>query len=367
MQNLYRSPGPILQAYDQLLSLGPESAAEIGNGVPIPLIPESSLRERAQSAIPVLQSQPIVLNLGGTWTLIGDVHGNLPDLLHLLCEAKRLLNGILLFLGDMVDRGSFSTEVLTLIASFLVAYPDHVAIIRGNHEFGSICETYGFRDELMSVYHSADLWTQIQQVFGWLPIAAVVNSNCFCVHGGISASYPTIASILAIQKPIFSTGNAPVEDFFCSDPTLVYDLYLPSPRGFGKLYGAKAVAEFLETNHLLQVIRAHEVVRDGVESSLDGLVLTVFSTSDGASPDKNSIGFIRPSDTGEPRSGRKSGTLQAGEAEEVARPEHLDAGRGETLASDGQNRKMSICCSVEPTGRRLRASGTRRGSHSGRF
>jgi hypothetical protein len=58
--------GRILQAYDQLLSLGPGSAGEIGNIVPIPMVPESSLRELAQSAIPVLQSQPIVLNLRGT-------------------------------------------------------------------------------------------------------------------------------------------------------------------------------------------------------------------------------------------------------------------------------------------------------------
>jgi diadenosine tetraphosphatase ApaH/serine/threonine PP2A family protein phosphatase len=143
----------------------------------------------------------------------------------------------------------------------------------------------------MAVYHSPGLWEHIQEVFAWMPIAAVVNDSYFCVHGGISESYPTIQSIAEIRRPIVHADA--VIDFFWGDPTIISGYYAPSPRGFGHLYGSDAVDRFLAENGLLQIIRAHEVVPEGVKTLLDGRVVTVFSTSDGSWPDKNSIAMLQ--------------------------------------------------------------------------
>merc|ERR1712110_1404220 len=125
-----------------------------------------------------------------------------------------------LFNGDFVDRGAFGIEVVLTLFSWKSLYPEHVHLLRGNHEIRSVNETYGFKDEVGHKYGSDKMFSKINAAFTKLPIGALVKKKIFCVHGGLPRQDGvTIADLREIK-----CDSEPRER------TILSDLLWPAPR-----------------------------------------------------------------------------------------------------------------------------------------
>lgn len=101
----------------------------------------------------------IEVEIGDTIIMIGDLHGSIHSLLRNLLRLKHM--GMLsdswkimqssvsfLFLGDLVDRGSYGVEVWATVMRLYAANPDNIMVVRGNHEERGTWQAYTFLQEL---------------------------------------------------------------------------------------------------------------------------------------------------------------------------------------------------------------------------
>ena len=98
-------------------------------------------------------------------------------------------------MGDFVDRGYHSLETFLLLLCYKVRFPQRITLLRGNHESRQITQVYGFYDESLRKYQSAEVWKICNEIFDLLPLAAVINQKIFCVHGGLSPSALSINDV----------------------------------------------------------------------------------------------------------------------------------------------------------------------------
>eukprot|EP00903_Cladosiphon_okamuranus_P005901 g5835.t1 len=196
-------------------------------------------------------------------TICGDIHGQFYDLLQLLAMGGNVPDTSYIFMGDFVDRGHNSVETFQLLMALKARYPDCMTLLRGNHESRQITQVYGFYEECMRKYGNANPWKYCVDVFDHLNLAALVDNEVLCVHGGLSPEIRTIDQIRTIER----NKEIPHEGAFCdmmwSDPEEIKDAWLISPRGAGYLFGAKVAEEFNHMNGLDLICRAHQLVMEG--------------------------------------------------------------------------------------------------------
>jgi diadenosine tetraphosphatase ApaH/serine/threonine PP2A family protein phosphatase len=267
---------------------------------------------------PILEEEPRVAFLQSPAYVFGDIHGNLEDL-HFFSDnvwrlGMDLTAGNFVFLGDYVDRGMSCLECVAYLLAMKLLLPHKVFLLRGNHETRDVNgweEHYGERSFIYQCRErfGDDLgfrvWEQTNQVFDRLPLAAVIDQDIFCVHGGIPRPVSAIKNggsriqdILSVPKVaginppyehedemyqqvasdcIWSDPASEVQEATGVDPTTGFG---ESLRGGGAIcFGHTAVTNFLQQQGFSYIMRAHEAHAEGVAVSKGARVFTVFSTS----------------------------------------------------------------------------------------
>ncbi|XP_010244625.1 PREDICTED: serine/threonine-protein phosphatase BSL1 isoform X2 [Nelumbo nucifera] len=248
--------------------------------------------ELCYAAEQIFMQEPTVLQLKAPVKVFGDLHGQFGDLMRLFDEYGFPSTGgdityiDYLFLGDYVDRGQHSLETVTLLLALKIEYPENVHLIRGNHEAADINALFGFRLECVERMGESDgiwAWTRFNQLFNFLPLAALIEKKIICMHGGIGRSIHSVEQIEKLERPItMDAGSIILMDLLWSDPTENDSIegLRPNARGPGLVtFGPDRVTDFCKKNKLQLIIRAHECVMDGFERFAQGQLITLFSAT----------------------------------------------------------------------------------------
>ena len=234
------------------------------------------------------EKEKTLLDVRDPVTIVGDIHGQYYDLVKLLEVAGSPEEMKYLFLGDYVDRGSFSIEVLLLLFSLKVTFPSTILMLRGNHECRQMTSYFNFREECLFKY-DLEVYERIMECFDCMPLGCIVNGKFLAVHGGLGPQFRLLEDLNAIKR----FKEPPTEGLYCdllwADPVdsetgeCTEAFPTNDNRGCSVYFGNVSANSFLKRNGLISVIRGHEAQLEGYKmhkwNGADEfpLVITLFS------------------------------------------------------------------------------------------
>lgn len=232
-------------------------------------------------------------------TVLGDLHGCYSVLKATIMQSrffervdayrknpKTTPKPILVLLGDYIDRGLFSLNgVLRTALQLFVTAPDHVVLLRGNHEYFIEFKgmMYGGVKPAESIntlkpHLSVDVFRRYRDLFEALPNLFFFDRVCF-VHGGI----PRDRAFKEKYKDLSSLNDSDLRfQMMWSDPSkadvIPADLQDSAARfSFGKLQ----FRAFMQKVGAQLMVRGHEKVLSGFDQTYDdknARLITLFSS-----------------------------------------------------------------------------------------
>jgi len=190
----------------------------------------------------------------------------------------------LVFLGDYIDRGRFSFDgVLRAALQLFVAMPEHVILLRGNHEWltwsGNYLVSNVYPAEALAsiVGHApVEVLEAYRQLFEHMPTSLLCDRTLL-VHGGIPR-----ADTLERYRDLASLNDEQLRfQMMWSDPVpadrVALEQQLLNPRF---TFGREQFRTFMDRVGMTTMIRGHEQIDRGFDVFYDlgdRLLLTLFS------------------------------------------------------------------------------------------
>ena len=251
-------------------------------------------------------------------TVLGDLHGCYSCLKGAIMQSRffekvaayrksptTTQKPILVLLGDYIDRGLFSLNgVLRTVMQLFVTAPEHVYVLRGNHEyyleykgqiFGGVKPAEAINT--LKPHLPVEVFRKYMSFFEVMPNTLLFDRTLF-VHAGIPRD-----RLVKERWTGIATLNDPDVRFqmMWSDPSsadvIPAALQEQSARfPFGKLQAAA----FLQRMGCHTLVRGHEKVDSGFERTYDGnpvTLLTLFSAGgddNGDLPPESSYRSVKP-------------------------------------------------------------------------
>lgn len=254
------------------------------------------LRETAR----ILQKEKSLLSIRSPVKVFGNLFGQYYDLMRFFetygnpsdVNSMGDINiNSYLFLGDFIDRGIYSLEVIFLLFALKVKYPESIFLVRGHHEDENVNKKLGLFDDCEKRLDDPTFYNKLNVIFDLLPLGCLIDSKILCVHGGIGSSVKTLYDIANIQRPI-----SVVQDVKTNEQQIMLDLLYSEysedvqlissneerdtlKSGFILKYGKDRISKFLADNNLSLLITSHTWIPEGVKAYNNEKILITYSST----------------------------------------------------------------------------------------
>jgi predicted phosphodiesterase len=209
----------------------------------------------------LLKNELPVVKIEGDVIICGDIHGDFDSLWEIIELFFELDNKKIIFLGDYVDKGSDSIQVILLLFYLKYNFPNQVILLRGNHESPTTKITS------KNEWRHTTLGKKLISVFSHLPLVCIVDESIMCLHGGIAET--DFRNLESKSISIGTIGRQIVwNDFICEEKA-------GNLRGIP--FDETLFQKFLEINQIKMVIRGHQHIQNGFVEYIPGL-LTITSS-----------------------------------------------------------------------------------------
>jgi diadenosine tetraphosphatase ApaH/serine/threonine PP2A family protein phosphatase len=223
--------------------------------------------------------------------VVGDLHGDFTSLKKIMnkinyIEYLRAESNLLIFLGDYVDRGKYSLEVLLYLCRIKSLFPNNMFMLRGNHEAHHRFpfSAFDFPMDLQNKFGGSAQTLYLNTIvpfFDSLSGICEINGFSLLVHGGL----PIIDEMEFFRNYKFRLSDMKseeglLEEILWNDPREFTDRnWHVSNRGLGKYFGINITKNWLNHTNTKLIIRGHEPCM-GYKFNHDNKVMTLFSSKE---------------------------------------------------------------------------------------
>lgn len=228
----------------------------------------------------LIEVQPV-----GEAIIVGDLHGDLKSLIHIISESNFLVNVkmnknvLLIFLGDYGDRGFRSAEVYYIVLKLKEMFPKQVILMRGNHEGPPdlIASPHDLPIHLENRFgkRGSEAYLKLKELFEYFYTAVIIKDRYILLHGGIPSQAKTVDDIAYAHEK--HPKERHLEEILWNDPWKDIKGTIASPRGAGRLFGENVTNRFLKMLNVKALIRGHQSSPEGHKFTHGERVLTLFS------------------------------------------------------------------------------------------